>query len=158
MFNCHAAMLNDTFSSCQHLVSCAGDIHAMDPVWRTVETELARRDLGQQWLADRLEMSVQRVNNWSRRGLAKNAYPAVAAVLGWSVDRLLAAGAEEAEQPRLSRAALDIALRLDGIADAMTHRAAYMAISETLDAHEARRSLPKATPAPAPSGPRPRGR
>jgi len=37
--------------------------------WENINAELERRRLGWQWLADRLEMSIQRVGNWKDRGI-----------------------------------------------------------------------------------------
>lgn len=61
----------------------------MDAIWRRIEDELERRAQGPQWLADRLQYSVQRVMNWKTRGVPANAHADLSAALGWSIDRLL---------------------------------------------------------------------
>ena len=71
-------------------------------MWHRLDQELAaRRDrhhLPGTWadLARTLETSEQRVNNWKRRGVPPAQYAAIAAVLGWSVDRLI--GVEQSSE------------------------------------------------------------
>lgn len=64
-------------------------------MWHRLDQELAaRRDrhhLPGSWadLARALETTEQRLNNWKRRGVPPAQYAAIAAILGWSVDRLI---------------------------------------------------------------------
>jgi len=66
-----------------------------DPVWHRLDQELASRRerhlVPGSWaeLARALDTSEQRINNWKRRGVPPKQHAAVAAALGWSVDRLI---------------------------------------------------------------------
>lgn len=65
----------------------------IDETWARVAAEIASRPLGRgrevTWLAEKLQTSVQRVNNWKARGLPASALPDVAAALGWSINQVL---------------------------------------------------------------------
>lgn len=65
----------------------------MPDVWPRVEAELESRaesrDRPVAWLAEKLKVSIQTVNNWKLRGAPAHRHQAIAAALGWSVDRLL---------------------------------------------------------------------
>ncbi len=58
----------------------------MNQAWTLVEAELTHRRKGPQWLADALGFTIQRVQNWKTRGVPANAFPAVAAAFGESVE------------------------------------------------------------------------
>jgi hypothetical protein len=60
-----------------------------DPVWRRVNEELDLRGRGWQWLADKIDSTIQRVQNWKTRGIPSRAHQDVANALGWTIDRLL---------------------------------------------------------------------
>lgn len=86
----HAAMINAPFTTCQHPVVLPFHTPFMaetkDEAWLRVAAELRRRGLGLSWLAEQMSTSVQRVQNWTTRGLPPKAYGAVAAVLDESID------------------------------------------------------------------------
>lgn len=62
----------------------------MNDVWKRIKAEVARKPDGatreMAWLAERLQMKIQRVNNWATRGVPTSAFPAIAAALGWTLD------------------------------------------------------------------------
>ncbi len=60
----------------------------MDAAWGRIQGELTRRGKGLQWLANELGSPIQRVQNWTTRGVPKGAYPEIAAALGKSIDWL----------------------------------------------------------------------
>jgi len=49
--------------------------------WDNIDAELHRRRLGWQWLADRLEMTIQRVANWKVRGVPAKHLRQIAEIL-----------------------------------------------------------------------------
>lgn len=49
--------------------------------WEVIDAELKKRRLNWQWLADRLEMTIQRVQNWKTRGVPASHYRAIADAL-----------------------------------------------------------------------------
>jgi hypothetical protein len=71
----------------------------MKDAWDRVERELARRKLGQQWLADKLGYTIQRVQNWKTRGIPKSAFPEVAAALNESADWVAGTAEPKWKQP-----------------------------------------------------------
>lgn len=54
--------------------------------WQQFQDELDRRGKTQQWLAEQLGCSIQRVNNWVARGVPRGAWPEVADAFGESID------------------------------------------------------------------------
>lgn len=89
--------------------------------WARVAAELDRRGRGIQWLADELDTSVQRVQNWTTRGLPGRLYVQVAAALGESADWIVgmaepkwkAAKTEPSERDRLSAAGVAVGAAYD---------------------------------------------
>ena len=90
-FCIHAGMVNAMFTTSQHIDSvglhspCMG---TKNPVWQRVQDELDARGRGLKWLADALDTSVQRVQNWKARGLPPGAQLEVAVALNRSLDWL----------------------------------------------------------------------
>jgi hypothetical protein len=83
--------------------------------WKQFQEELDRRGKGLQWLADRMGCSIQRVQNWTTRGVPRGAYPELAAALGQTIDWV--AGNEPRRPdpvlPSLSNSAMLVALAYD---------------------------------------------
>ena len=73
-------MVHRMCSSSQHLVSDLAKNIPMSP-WEVIDAELKKRRLNWQWLADRLEMTIQRVQNWKKRGVPASHYRAIADAL-----------------------------------------------------------------------------
>ena len=73
-------MVHGKFSACQQIVFAGANNAGMNP-WEIINAELKRRKLGWKWLADRLEVSIQRVQNWKTRGVPARHYRAIAEVL-----------------------------------------------------------------------------
>lgn len=104
-------------------------------VWKNIEDELHRRRLNAAWLGRKLGASRQVVSGWKTRGVPTARYEEIAALLGWTLDRLVspvevaAPAAPVAQQQQqdsdYSPMALDIARRLDGIADDQQRSRAY---------------------------------
>src|SRR6185369_4849102 len=71
-----------------------GDVKSRDRVhnalmgrpWKQFQDELDRRGKNLKWLADQLGSPIQRVHNWTTRGVPKGAYPEVAAAFDESLD------------------------------------------------------------------------
>jgi hypothetical protein len=84
----HARMVHALLSICQQPVLRSVQTLRMESLdaWERVSAELERRGLGLAWLADKMECSIQRVQNWTTRGIPKGAYGDVAAALGESID------------------------------------------------------------------------
>src|SRR5687767_11205144 len=72
-----------------------------DPVWHRLDEELAARRERHiapgSWadVARALDTTEQRVNNWKRRGVPSAQYVTIAAVMGWTVDRLIGVSGDE---------------------------------------------------------------
>jgi len=68
-------------------------IPGVTDVWTRIEAELeTRKDARGRpvaWMSKKLDVSIQTVNNWKTRGVPADRHQAIAAALGWSVDRLL---------------------------------------------------------------------
>jgi hypothetical protein len=82
--------------------------------WVRFQAELDRQGKGLQWLANRMGCSIQRVQNWTTRGVPKGAFPELAAALDKSVDWV--AGLPQKEHkpaPVLSNNALLLAIAYD---------------------------------------------
>lgn len=64
------------------------DVQLKVEAWNRVWDEMKRRKLGPAWLAGKLEMTVQRVQNWRspERGLPRDMWPAVAVALNKTTD------------------------------------------------------------------------
>jgi hypothetical protein len=128
-FFIHGPILNDSCRSRQQFVSCGSDTSNMvekpekepDPAWERVAAELERRGKGIQWLADRLNTSVQAVQNWTTRGLPGRRYADVAAALEESADWIVGLAPpkwrrtkqEPTERDQLSPAAVAIGVAFD---------------------------------------------
>lgn len=89
-------MVNLTFTQSQQNVSPPVNNRMMQTVWQRIEAELRRRGRTDQWLADELGYSKQRVNNWSRRGVPATEHSNLARVLGKTLD-WVALGVEDDE-------------------------------------------------------------
>jgi hypothetical protein len=96
----HPPILNAPFSACQQVVAGLGEIPGMatDPVWTRVMDEAERNDSArpQQWLTDRMnavrlvsepKFTIQRIQNWKKRGVPAKQYETLALALekspGW---------------------------------------------------------------------------
>ena len=65
----------------------------MDLIWQRVATELEHRGKDpQSWVATKLGIKIQAVNNWTRRGVPRGRYMDLAQALGWSVEQLTSDG------------------------------------------------------------------
>jgi len=68
------------------------DEDGVDPMYRRVLQAARARPEAQKgavaWLARKVGATVQQVNNWKKRGIPFKQRPAVASVLGWSVEQL----------------------------------------------------------------------
>lgn len=123
-------------------------------IWKNIEDELHRRRLNAAWLGRKLDASRQVVSGWKTRGVPTARYEEIAELLGWTLDRLVspqgadaapAAPAQQAAQPGdYSPMALDIARRLDGIADDQQRSRAYALFLQIVTLSNA--------PAPTPAG------
>ena len=64
-----------------------------DDTFRRVMQEISRKEEGRgrevQWLADRLQVKIQRVQNWKTRGVPPSAVADIAAALGWTMNQVL---------------------------------------------------------------------
>jgi hypothetical protein len=84
---------------------------------------MQRRGKGLLWLADALSTpdavyTIQRVQNWTTRGLPRKEFPAVAVALGESSDWVAGlAGPKRTDVDRLSPMAVAIAREFDAIED-----------------------------------------
>lgn len=120
-FVVHPPILNDSFRSCQQFVWTPPDTPAVqkttepkepapkaDPAWERVSAELTRRGKKIGWLATKLETSIQRVQNWSARGLPPKAYAEVAAALDESVDWVAGVGPPKWRTPPLAPTERDL--------------------------------------------------
>jgi hypothetical protein len=94
-----------------------------DAAWERVAAELERRGKGLQWLADKLNTSVQAVQNWTTRGLPGRRYADVAAAFEESADWIVGLAepkwrtkAEPTERDQLSEAAVAIGVAFDRMA------------------------------------------
>lgn len=61
----------------------------MDTAWERIDSEVKRQYKGDapvQWLADKLNYSLQRVQNWRSRGIPTDAWYDLAVALGVSID------------------------------------------------------------------------
>jgi len=114
----------------------------VENLWQRVivavqETHPKERGREVTWLADRLNTSVQAVQNWKTRGIPAKQHAGLAAALGWTVDQLLGnaapgparwpfervpyarfQGYTEREQGVIEEAMLDAMDKLDGRRDA----------------------------------------
>lgn len=65
----------------------------VDETWARIRDEIAKRDDGRGretvWLAQRLQVRIQRIQNWKTRGVPSSALVDIAAALGWSVNQVL---------------------------------------------------------------------
>jgi hypothetical protein len=129
-FFVHGPILNDSCTLRQQVVSCGSDTSCMkvekpekepDPAWERVAAELERRGKGIQWLADRINTSVQAVQNWTTRGLPGRRYADVALALDESADWIVGLAppkwrstkTEPTERERLSPGAVAIGVAFD---------------------------------------------
>jgi hypothetical protein len=75
----------------------------MNDVWKRVFAEVSRKPDGHgrevAWLSERLQMKIQRVNNWAVRGVPSNAFPALAQALGWSLDDIAGTSTPDGRPP-----------------------------------------------------------
>lgn len=130
-------------------------------VWKHIEEELHRRRLKAAWLGKKLVASRQVVSGWKTRGVPSSRYEQIAALFGWSIDRLVT-GVDDAPtiaaitvsaspaDAIYSPMALDVARMIDAIPDEQQKRRAYALILQLL----AMDAAPSPTvPAPAPSVP-----
>lgn len=167
-FGLHDDIVRCMSSECQQEVAPTVQKLGMD-VWRHIEEELHRRRLNAAWLGRKLPASRQVVSGWKKRGVPTARYEQIAALLGWTVDRLITgvADTEPQEAPAApvapavlpvaqpavrvySPMALDLARMLDDIADDQQKRRAYALILQLL----AMNSAPAPTaPAPQPVAP-----
>ena len=85
-FVTHSRMVHVACSDSQQNVWGAVHSPFVNAAWHLVEAELAHRKKGLQWLATKLECTIQRVQNWTTRGIPVSAYPEVAAAFGESID------------------------------------------------------------------------
>lgn len=60
-----------------------------DPVYATVDAALRKRGRTWAWMADKLGVTDQVVNNWSRRRVPSNRYLDIAQILGWTAEQLV---------------------------------------------------------------------
>lgn len=64
-----------------------------DETWVRIRDEIAKRDDGRGretvWLAQKLKVRIQRIQNWKTRGVPSSALVDIAAALGWSVNQVL---------------------------------------------------------------------
>lgn len=112
-------------------------------VWKHIDEELHRRRKNSAWLADQLNSSRQVISGWKTRGVPAKRYEQIAALFGWTVDRLIAgvddaplpaavpapvAPAAESASAVYSPMALDVARMIDNIPDAQKKRRAYALI------------------------------
>lgn len=62
-------------------------------MWDRIEAEIAGQPNGKgrevAWLAEKLKLRVQTINNWKSRGVPADRHQAIAAALAWSIDELL---------------------------------------------------------------------
>lgn len=126
----------------------------MDPVYRAIKAHLREIDCTWTWFANQVStaedtVSVQLVNNWKRARVPPSYYKRIADLFGWTVDSLISGGGGGESQPRITRAALEIALRLDAIRDRDQFWLADRALHATLDRFEA----PEVGPSQPPSAP-----
>lgn len=64
-----------------------------DETWLRIKAAISRMPNGSgreaTWLAERLQTTVQRVNNWKKRGVPDSSLVDIASALGWSVNQVL---------------------------------------------------------------------
>lgn len=64
-----------------------------DETWLRIKDAVSRMPNGENrevsWLADRLQTSIQRVNNWKKRGVPAASLVDIASALGWSINQVL---------------------------------------------------------------------
>lgn len=69
------------------------DSASTDETWDRIKAKIASLPNGAgreaQWLADRLQIKIQRVSNWKTRGVPASMLVDIAAALGWSVNQVL---------------------------------------------------------------------
>lgn len=124
----------------------------MTTVWAHIEEELHRRRLNAAWLGRKLVASRQVISGWKVRGVPTGRYEEIAALLGWTVDRLInglpdaetATAATPANDPTLaySPVAMDVARMFDEIPDELNRARAYAYITQLSRGH-----TPPAAPA-----------
>ena len=135
-------------------------------VWKHIENELHRRRKNAAWLAEKIDSSRQVISGWKRRGVPTARYEQIAALFGWSVDRLIT-GVDDVQTSAVvanvhsptspeslasiySPMALDVARMIDAIPDEQQKRRAYALILQLL----AMDAAPSPTvPVQAPAGP-----
>lgn len=65
----------------------------VDETWARISRRVGELHRGKgrevAWLADRLGMKIQRVNNWKTRGVPASCLVDIAAAIGWSVNQVL---------------------------------------------------------------------
>jgi len=76
--------------------------------WQRVNAELKRRGKGIQWLADQAGWKIQRVQNWSKRGVPQEVFPEIAMVLNKSIDWVAGRATRASDVGKLT----DVELRL----------------------------------------------
>ncbi len=120
--------------------------------WKTVDDELHRRRLKWAGLAEALGTNSQVVQNWKLRGkIPADRYLAVAAYLGWTVERLLGYAPEPAAppvpaaevktKPVYSKRGNDIATEFEKLTDPKVRQTAYAAVMSILQMAQAGQRL-----------------
>lgn len=114
-------------------------------VWKHIEDELHRRRLDAPWLYRKLKVSRQVVSGWKSRGVPTKRYEAIAALFGWTIDRLVLGVDSEQQTPLTSATpaskpvtaeatyspmALDLARQLDEINELEAKKKAYALMSQ----------------------------
>ena len=105
----HAPMLNPV---CSQVNGAFQQTTCMNRPWQQFADELERRAKPLQWLATRLSCSIQRVQNWTTRGVPRAAFPEVAEAFGESIDWVAGLAPpkwQEATKQTLSEDALALA-------------------------------------------------
>lgn len=80
------------------------------PVWeRIIEAAQERSPHPLTWLSEQLGYTLQRVQNWSVRGVPAREYRALAQVFGESLEWVIGTAPRRRDQPKLSQAAIKLA-------------------------------------------------
>ena len=128
----HADIVQIGYANGQHGAALPLIKSANMDVWKNIEDELHRRRLNAAWLGKKLGASRQVISGWKTRGVPTARYEEIAELLGWSLDRLVNPVESLPPTPQAaahssgySPMALDIARRLDDIADDRQRSRAY---------------------------------
>lgn len=85
------SLVNRMWQPALHAAGMSGT--DVDDTWERIRARIAELPHGAgreaTWLADRLQMKVQRVHNWKTRGVPAAALVDIAAAIGWSVNQVL---------------------------------------------------------------------